>query len=202
MKEQIQEDIAEIRHLMERSSRFLSLSGLSGVGAGVCGLAGTTAAWVHLGNAVPVWPPQAVWDPGLLRGFQEIAVLTLSAALGTGFFFTWAKSRRRKETVSGLAGRNWLLHLLVPLACGGVFLLVLAAKGQYDLLVPASLVFYGLGLLGASSYSWSGLQALGLLEILLGIASLRWTAADLMLWGAGFGLLHLIYGFRLWFTHR
>lgn len=202
MREHIQEDIAEIRKLMERSSRFLSLSGLSGMGAGVCGLAGTVAAWMFMGSAVPVWPPHALWTPERMQALQEIAMLTLVAALGTGFFFTWGKSRRRKEKVSGLAGRNWLLHLLVPLFCGGVFLLALAAKGQYDLLVPASLVFYGLGLLGASSYSWNGLQALGLMEIALGIAALSWTAADLVLWGTGFGLLHLIYGFRLWYTHR
>lgn len=202
MKEHIQEDIAEIRQLMERSSRFLSLSGLSGIGAGVCGLAGMAAAWMYLGSTVPAWPPQAGWNPQRFQVLEEMAVLTLAAALGVGFFFTWAKSRRRNEKVSGLAGRNWLIHLLVPLVCGGVFLLALAAKGQYDLLVPASLVFYGLGLLGASSYSWSGLQALGLLEIALGLGAFCWTAADLVLWGTGFGLLHLIYGFRLWFTHR
>ena len=43
-KEEQLQNLAEIRSLMERSSRFISLSGLSGVGAGVCALVGSAAA--------------------------------------------------------------------------------------------------------------------------------------------------------------
>lgn len=202
MKEQYRQDLSEIRHLMERSSRFLSLSGLSGMAAGLCGLAGMGAAWLYLGTPNPQWPSSVAWTPDRFIGLEEIALLTLAAALSIGFFFTLAKSRKRREKVSGLVGRNWLLHLLTPLITGGVFILVLIAKGQYDLVIPACLIFYGLALLGASSYSWSGLQALGLLEVVLGVLSLYWVPGSLVLWGVGFGILHLIYGLRLWFTHR
>jgi predicted lysophospholipase L1 biosynthesis ABC-type transport system permease subunit len=37
------ETLQDIKRMMERSSRFISLSGLSGISAGICALAG---AWI------------------------------------------------------------------------------------------------------------------------------------------------------------
>ena len=42
------ETLSEIRSLMERSSRFISLSGLSGVAAGVFALMGAAMVYVYL----------------------------------------------------------------------------------------------------------------------------------------------------------
>lgn len=44
-KEEQLQQLSEIRLLMERSSRFISLSGLSGVGAGVSALIGSAIAY-------------------------------------------------------------------------------------------------------------------------------------------------------------
>ena len=47
MNEQNQhlETLQDIKKIMERSSRFLSLSGLSGIAAGICALAGSVIAY-------------------------------------------------------------------------------------------------------------------------------------------------------------
>ena len=44
------EDLQAIREIMERSSKFLSLSGLSGIFAGVCALIGAAIAWFIILN--------------------------------------------------------------------------------------------------------------------------------------------------------
>lgn len=44
------DDLKEIRSMMEKSSRFISLSGLSGVSAGIVALAGAVMAWWYIQN--------------------------------------------------------------------------------------------------------------------------------------------------------
>jgi predicted lysophospholipase L1 biosynthesis ABC-type transport system permease subunit len=46
------EDIAEIRAMMERSTRFLSLSGLSGVFAGTFGLIASGLAYFRISRII------------------------------------------------------------------------------------------------------------------------------------------------------
>ncbi|MDO8951520.1 MAG: hypothetical protein Q7U86_02785, partial [Draconibacterium sp.] len=42
------DDLQTIRDIMERSSKFLSLSGLAGIFAGVCALLGAAIAWFFI----------------------------------------------------------------------------------------------------------------------------------------------------------
>src|SRR5687768_16858869 len=97
------EDLQEIRKMMEGSSKFLSLSGLSGVFAGITGLVGTYLAWLqivhfeklYMVNAMAGTLLQAEWK--LFRNLGIMALVILIVAVTFGFFFTWLKARKENQ---------------------------------------------------------------------------------------------------------
>ncbi len=200
MEEKYLEELSDIRRIMERSSRFLSLSGLSGVAAGLCGLGGLYGAHRLLQDKeIPLYGVQAQADPELpLGALTGVALLTLVCALLSGLLFTYRKARRSGAPVWSSASRQMLIHLAIPLAAGGLFILGMIYREIYGFVVPACLVFYGLALVSASRYTLGEIRYLGLLDIALGIACLFFPAYSLYFCGTGFGLLHLVYGIAMW----
>lgn len=190
-------DIAAIRGIMERSSRFLSLSGVSGVAAGVVAL---LAAWVARGvlGAAGEGAYEGGFGGGLARELMLLGLATLSSALALSWFFSRRMAAKRGEIFWGPAGRHAALALGVPVAAGAAVTLVLLGHGQVWALPGCTLVFYGLGLFSAGSFTFGEIRILGLLELLLGILALAFPGAGLLLWAAGFGALHIAYGIYLY----
>jgi len=205
------EHLAEMRSLMERSTRFLSLSGLSGVWAGCCALVG--AFFVRYYLEAQYLGEYGVSDVYYNRsgsattaglGYETTLVLTalavMAAALAGGWFFTARKARLRGERVWEASSRRLLWALLVPLATGGVFCLALLYWNLIAFLAPATLVFYGLALLNGSKYTLGDVGSLGLLQIALGLSAMFFPGRGLELWAIGFGVLHILYGG--WMYHK
>jgi len=190
-------DIAAIRGLMERSSRFLSLSGVSGIAAGVVAL---LAAWSAHGILGPAG--EGGYEAGLdgvqSRNLILLGFATLVAALGLSWFFSRRMAARKGEAFWGPAGRHAALALGVPVAAGAAFTLLLLGNGQLWAVPGCTLVFYGLGLFSAGSFTFGEIRMLGLLELLLGFLALAFPGAGLLLWAAGFGVLHMAYGVYLY----
>lgn len=189
-------DLSEIRQLMERSSRFLSLSGLSGVFAGTVALLGALAAWKFLqGNYSILSVPMSQRPPGFYRffviDFGGILLLSISGAI----YFTTRRARKNGWKVWDKTTERMLVNLAIPLLTGAAFsyLLLLHAPG---LISSCTLVFYGLALINASKYTHPDVRYLGICEIIVGIAC-GWFAdsgISLLFWAFGFGLLHIVYG--------
>ena len=201
--------LTEIRHLMERSSRFISLSGLSGVGAGLAALAGAAAAYLYLGiqpfEGLPAKGLAAAGGQwGLSPGafFALDAALVLLFAIGSGIYFTTRRARRRGLPIWDALTRRLLWNLAIPLLTGGLFCLALLRAGSTDLLAGSTLVFYGLALLNASKYTLQDIRYLGLTEIALGVFAVFWPAYGLELWAGGFGLMHLLYGTAMYLKYE
>ena len=198
------EHLAEMRALMERSTRFLSLSGLSGVWAGLCALAGAATLYAWLG--LRPFSAEAEYDYFFAAvnnmawglGYQEvlvyIALAVVATAIAGGVFFTARKARARGERVWDASSRRLLWAMAVPLAAGGVFCLALLSRGYLSVLAPATLIFYGLALINGSKYTLRDVENLGICEIALGLAGMFWPGYGLELWAVGFGLLHIAYG--------
>jgi len=189
---------------MERSSRFLSLSGLSGVMAGIAALMGATAVYIYLGRVPLVDGPYLagtnVADRSMapLPFFVLVGGLVLVAALLAGFWFTSRRARREGQTVWGPLSRRLLINLAIPLASGGVFIFALYLQGLVEWIAPTTLLFYGMALLNASKFTFTDIRYLGLSEIALGLLASFFLGYGLECWTIGFGLLHILYGTWMW----
>ncbi|MEP1033800.1 hypothetical protein [Ekhidna sp.] len=195
MKEKYIEDLKEIKDIMNRSSRFISLSGLSGIAAGVSALIGAYFAYQtvyfeqnYLGYR------RAFLTTESLTQLLLIAIGTLILAIGTGVYFTTRQTRKQKQQIWDVQTKRLLINLLIPLATGGILCLMLLAKGYIGIVAPLTLVFYGLALINASKYTLNEIRSLGILEVILGLIAIQFIGYGLLFWSLGFGVLHIIYG--------
>jgi hypothetical protein len=204
-------DISEIRSMMERSSKFLSLSGLSGVSAGVVALVGAALLWGQSTNALsfhrPDLPPTGLVplvEPAWTNvGFTVMVSLTvLVVAVGLAMALSMRMARRKGLAVWTNTTRHLLIDLGLPLAAGGAFTGILITKGLLLLAPSSTLVFYGLALLNASRYTVSEIRLVALSEVLLGIAAALWIWYGLLFWAVGFGLLHILYGVVIYWKYE
>jgi hypothetical protein len=190
-------DISEIRSMMERSSRFMSLSGLAGVMAGIYALAGAYIVYhfFHFNPDQIVYNPT---QPGPLTSDLPkvfgLAILILVLAIGTAIFLSYKKAQRRDEKVWNATSRRLLTNMAVPLVTGGILILVLLAKGFIGLIAPLTLVFYGLALYNAGKFTYDDVKFLGMIQVGLGLIGSFYIAYSLLLWATGFGVVHIIYG--------
>ncbi len=205
-KEHPLETLREIRTLMERSSRFISLSGLSGIVAGIMALLGAAAAYHYLG-----WTPlegqrtgyaTGLWGLSPLAFFILDAGLVLLGALAGAIYFTTRKARRKGLPIWDALTRRLLFNLALPLAVGGIFVAGLWFRGLPALIAPSMLVFYGLALINASKYTLHDVLYLGLGEVVLGLLALFFAGYGLEFWALGFGLLHIIYGAVMFYKYE
>ena len=189
-------DITEIRAIMERSSRFISLSGLSGVMAGVYALAGAYVA--HL----IVQDYRANPHEYVVAYLMAEAAVVLLLAVGTGVFLTTRRARAQGATIWDATARRLLINLLIPLVVGGLFSLILVARGTVGIIAPSMLIFYGLALVNASKYTLTDIRYLGFAEIGLGLLAALIPGYSLLFWALGFGVFHIIYGTLMYYTHE
>ena len=196
MKEKHQQDLAQIRNMMEKSSRIISLSGVSGIGAGIIALAGAVVAYYLFStNGISYFDGKRnIYSQELVNQFIVLAMVILVLALATGIYFTIRKSKRNNLAVWNKTTKNLMKALFVPLATGGIFCLVLLCHGLFYLVAPATLIFYGLALINASKYTFGDIKNLGYAEIALGLFSSFFVGYGLVSWAIGFGVLHIIYG--------
>ena len=194
--------LAEIRSLMERSSRFISLSGLSGVCAGIFALAGAAAAFAYLGF-VPFEGGNVIerglvgpykWGLAPRVFFALNAGLVLAAALTAGIYFTTRNAKAKGQRIFDPLTYRLLVNLAIPLGTGALFCGALLRYGLAPLVAPTTLIFYGLALLNGSKYTFNDIRYLGLSEIGLGLVGLFFPGYGLELWAIGFGVLHIAYG--------
>ncbi|NUQ81895.1 MAG: hypothetical protein HUU10_09820 [Bacteroidetes bacterium] len=187
------QDLAEIRTMMERSSKFKPLVGLSGVLSGCYALAGSAGVWWGLGfRPVSVVNPQI---PDLVvAGTVIVAILVLLAALITSVWMSWHHARRIGTSLNSPPARRMIGQGLTPLVTGGVILLILLSEGLTGWMAPVSMIFYGLAMVSASPFTLEESRWLGLVQIVLGLAGLVFPLFGILLWALGFGVVHIGFG--------
>jgi len=198
------ETLTEIKQLMERSSRFISLSGLSGVFAGVYALAGAYAAYSYLNlEGLGYFSGENFFLRSRTSPFLIIdALVVLILTIGTGIFLTTRKAKKDGNSILDNTARKLLINLSIPLITGGLFCIALIYHGALLYIPPTTLVFYGLALVHASSYTRNDIRSLGLTEIALGLISLIIIGYGLFFWALGFGVLHIIYGTYMYYKYE
>jgi len=197
MNKQI-EDIKHIREMMEKSSKFLSLSGLSGVLAGVTAIAGAAFAYFYL-----------LRDPSLTDYTREQELLILFAdalvvlvvSISFGLYFSWRKARKNNQPLLNKVALRTLYNISIPLIAGGIFCLILLIKGDIRMVIAGTLIFYGIALINASKFTFEEVHYLGITEIVLGIAAAIFQRQGLLFWTIGFGVCHILYGFIMYWKY-
>jgi len=195
-------DIAEIRSMMERSSKFMSLTGWAGIMAGVYALAGAFIAWkVFDFNPDQIQYTGSGSNSGFLNVFL-LAGLVLVLAVGTAIFDSYLKSKKRGEKAWNAISRKLLTNISAPLLVGGILILILISNGLTGLVIPLTLIFYGLALYNAGNFTYSVVKTLGIVQMTLGLISCYFIEYELLIWAVGFGLVHIVYGIYMHYKYE
>ena len=204
MTEKHQEDLVHIRSMMERSSRFISLSGLSGVFAGLSALLGGVYVYqLFKANGIEYFEDNhQLYSTSLITELILTAFVILFFALAFGIFFTVRKSKKLNLPIWTSAIKNMLFNLAIPLIAGAVFCFALVYHQMFILVAPSTLIFYGLALLNAEKYTYSDIKYLGFSEVILGSIALFFVGYGLVFWILGFGILHIFYGLLLFKKYK
>jgi hypothetical protein len=189
MKEisEYEKDLATIRSMMEKSGKFISLSGMSGILAGLYALAGAALVnWLLNHPASSTRPP--------MLAILAIAAIVLVASITTGLLLSGVKARKFGLQLWNATSRQLFTNMAIPLIAGGLFILIMLYNGYYAMAAPACLIFYGLALIQASANTFDEVRYVGYSDILLGLVAAILPQYGLYIWAAGFGILHIVYG--------
>ena len=192
-------DISEIKQLMNRSSRFISLSGLSGILAGIYAIVGALIAYFFLfpepGDYLILDSWQFRW---LLIDLGAVALLSVL----TAYLLTTSKAKRNDEKIWDATTQRLLLNFLIPLVAGGIYILIKLNSQHYGLTGSLMLLFYGLALINASKYTIGNIKYLGYVEVVLGLICAAFPGYGFWFWVLGFGVCHIIYGSLMYVAEK
>jgi hypothetical protein len=190
-------DIQDIKKMMDKSSQFISLSGLSGVLAGVYALAG--AIFIKYIDALQ--DGYVIVDSYSFKIILGVALAVLLLSVATGLLFSIRKARRVGETVWNNTSKRLITNFMIPLVTGGVFALLLIKNQYYGLIAPITLIFYGMACVNASKYTLRDVRYLGVTVIVIGLAATYFMGYGLEFWALGFGVCHILYGSIMYFKY-
>ncbi len=191
-------DLNEIKDLMNKSSRFISLSGLSGILAGIYALIGATVAyWLVTQYSYGT----LILDGQIFRLVLLDLFLVAFFSIITGIVLTTRKAKKNNAKMWDATSKRLVVNFLIPLVTGGLYILIILSNGKYGQTGGLMLIFYGLALVNASKYSIGDIRYLGFIEIILGIIAALFPGYGFWLWVLGFGVMHIVYGTWMHFKY-
>ncbi len=194
------EDLAQIRDIMNRSTRFRSLGGLSGVFAGIFALIGVYIAYR---SVYMHWDPLEYEAVSISREHQFLllinALITITLSFSAVIFFSAKEAKKRDQKLWDVQSRRALINFFLPLVVGGIVCLMFLFRGYLGLVAPLTLIFYGLALVNTSKYTFGEVFVMGVAELILGLMAMQWIAWGLWIWALGFGVLNIASG---WILHK
>ncbi len=207
-KEQL-DAINDIKKLMERSSKFSALSGLSGIIVGIMALVCIGISYTILG-ITPLEPISYLSilnrDGAIDTELLKLLIINFSVVLLASFLTAiWLSNKnavKKGEQIWDLTAKRMLFNFSIPMLAGGAYCFILFSQNHVELILPATLLFYGLALLNASKYTVEDIKYLGVLLVLLGLFASIYVDEALLLWGIGFGALHIVYGSFMYFKYE
>ena len=201
---QPEKDISLIKNLMEKSSKFSNLSGYAIATTGLLALLGAVFIYFDLGISISekyISYAELINQTGNANSIYtkiKLLVIIASLILLTSLLILYVsaklKSERHDINLFNSSFSRALKSLFIPVLSGGIFCGFLILHKMYGLVAPATLIFYGLGLISASKYSYNELELLGYLELLLGTIASYYMGSGLLFWMIGFGIGHIVLG--------
>ena len=188
-----QKDLSEIRAMMERSTKILSLSGLAGITIGLVAIGGALLGqWIH----------HHVTPEEIQRFLILDALSVLAIAIGLSVFFSARMAKKKGIPLWTPAARYLITELAIPLAAGGVFCLSAIINQTFYLLPAIMLTFYGLALVNAGKFAVKEVRYLGLTQLTIGLLAALFPSEGMNFWMLGFGVMHILYGVRIYLKYE
>ena len=192
------QDLQDIRQMMSKSTQFLSLSGLSGILAGIYALIG--AYFVH--QLIQNHSYQYITLESLtFKAITGIALLVLILSVTTAYLLSHRKAKKKGEILINSTSKRAFLNFAIPMITGGILIILLLKNQYYGLIAPMTLIFYGLACVNVSKYTFRDVRYLGITEIILGLVAVQFSGFGLLFWIIGFGICHIIYGSVMYFKY-
>ncbi|WP_143962150.1 hypothetical protein [Litoribacter populi] len=198
-------DLTEIRSMMERSTKFLTLTGWPGILAGMYALIGAYIAYrtIYTSSSESLYDTLGKQEfSGNVNNLFILGLLILVLAISTAIYFPYKKAKESGEKLWTSASRRFVINMCIPLVTGGILVFILFAQGLFTLIAPLTLIFYGLALLQGSKYTYEEVKYLGLTEIVLGLIAAYFIGYGLLFWAIGFGIMHIIYGIYMHLSYE
>lgn len=194
------QDLQDIKQMMQKSTQFLSLSGLSGVLAGIYALIG--AFFVdQLLERHYTYNSYVILESKTFKIILGIAFLVLTFSVATAYLLSHQKAKRKGERLINTTSKRAFWNFAIPMVTGGLLILLLLKNGHYGLLAPMTLIFYGLACVNVSKYTFGDVRYLGITEIILGLLAVQFAGYGLLFWVVGFGICHILYGTIMYFKY-
>lgn len=198
------QDITEIKTMMNKSSRFLSISGLSGILAGIYALIGAYIGYniIYANNIVTIdgYRTLIITEERLMTIFI-VAMTVVAMSILTGIILSVLKAKKQNESMWDSTSKRLIINFMIPLATGGIFIMLLLEKNVYAFVAPLTMIFYGLACVNASKYTLGYIRYLGLTMIIIGLISTYFLGYGLFFWALGFGICHIFYGTIMHFKY-
>ncbi|PIB32524.1 hypothetical protein BFP78_11900 [Gaetbulibacter sp. 5U11] len=191
-------DISEIKNLMNKSSRFISLSGLTGILAGIYALIGAAVTYYFV---TTYSYGTLLLDGWVFKTIVFILFMVAFLSIVTGIYLTTKKAKKNGEKIWDTSSRRLIFNFLIPLVVGGLYILIILSQGRYGQTGGLMLIFYGLALINASKYSIGNIKYLGYSEVILGLLATLYPGYGFWIWVVGFGFMHIIYGTYMHFKY-
>ncbi|MFK8060597.1 MAG: hypothetical protein AB8B78_10950 [Polaribacter sp.] len=186
-------DISEIKTLMSKSSKFISLSGLSGILAGVYSLLG--AGYYFFGIK-----SEDDFSSSIIP-ITVIVLIVFFATTITTVFFTSKRSKITGEKIWGDSTKNLIVSFSTTFYIGVICILILYFKEEYTYLLALLILFYGIAIINASRHTNVIIQPLGFIEVVIGLLCIIYPEFSLWFCILGFGIIHIIYGSIFYFKY-
>jgi hypothetical protein len=180
--------IQDIKTMMERSTKFSSISGKAGIVVGML--------------AVIVFSGIKWFDVTSVASLFVVMVGTLMIALSIGLYLSIAKANKEGAAIFDTTAKRFLVQFFIPLFVGGILCLIFAYQNQEGYIPSMMLIFYGFALVHASKFSLDTIKNLGYLEIVAGLIAAAFIQYGMWCWVIGFGVLHIIYGFIIYIKYE
>lgn len=194
-------DLKDIKEMMSKSTQFLSLSGLSGVLAGIYALIGGSYANILLAE----FYTGSVYSVELIKELENkliiISLLIIVLSIVTGLLLSNSKSKKLGVKLWNETSKRLIINFSIPLVTGGILVIILIIREFYDFIIPTMLLFYGMACVNASKYTLGDVKYLGITITVIGLFSAYFYKYSIPLWMLGFGVCHIFYGGMMWYKH-
>ncbi|HEY4539305.1 MAG TPA: hypothetical protein VIG94_04750 [Faecalibacter sp.] len=187
------EQLEEIKSMMQKTTKFSSINGWSGIWVGIIGLVASYLVYSIILESSFQWHGLAP-DESRDAKLAFMLIITLIVACSGGVYFIAKKSKRNGESFINSVTKRILIRFLTILGIGGLVCGLLYYHLSFVYVAPSTLLFYGLALLYIERDTIKELKYLAFVEIILGLLAFYFIYNGLLFWTIGFGIVHLFFG--------